>query len=85
MYYSFSEQEAGILSNSIQRGLPIMKVAIRAFAVCIVLAGAAAASLSPASTRLVASSQAGPEDGLPIPLCGPGICPPHVQPALSLR
>jgi hypothetical protein len=71
MHYSFSEQEAGILSNLIQKGLPIMKLAIRAFAICVVLAGAAAATLTSGS-RQVASHQSASAH-FPIPICGPGI------------
>jgi hypothetical protein len=52
-----------------------MKLAVRAFALLIVLAGAAGASSSH-NTLAAAGPQVGP-DSLPIPLCGPGLeCPP---------
>jgi hypothetical protein len=54
----------------------IMKLAIRAFALFVVLAGAAAASLSSSAPSVIPSHQA-TMASLPIPACGPGVpdCP----------
>jgi len=53
-----------------------MKLAIRTFALCVVLTGAAAASMSSATTHAVASHQSA-TSALPVPLCGPWVpCPP---------
>jgi len=53
-----------------------MKTAIRILALSVVLAGAAAASVAPSSSRLIASHQAANASN-PIPLCAPGLpgCP----------
>jgi len=53
-----------------------MKTAIRIFALSVVLAGAAAASITPSSSRLVASHQTA-NGAMPIPTCAPGLpgCP----------
>jgi hypothetical protein len=62
----------------LQKGLPTMKLAIRAFAFCIVLAGAAAATLSSPTTQALASN--GPTPDGPIPICGPWApCLPNVH------
>jgi hypothetical protein len=52
-----------------------MKLAVRIFALSIVIAGAAAASLS--STTIHVRSHQSATETLPIPACGPGIpgCP----------
>ena len=54
-----------------------MKLAIRIFALTLVLAGAAAASVSSSTTKGIASHQSATA-GEPIPLCAPGLpnCPP---------
>jgi hypothetical protein len=53
-----------------------MRTAIRIFALSLVLAGAAAASVSPSKTHVFASHQAA-TDSMPIPTCAPGLpgCP----------
>jgi hypothetical protein len=53
-----------------------MKLAIRIFALSVVVAGAAAASMSPATTQPVASHQAATASN-PVPICWPGApdCP----------
>ena len=53
-----------------------MTFAIRAFALSVVLAGAAAAAVSSSSAHPVASHQA-VSSSLPVPICGPGVptCP----------
>jgi len=55
----------------------IMKLAIRIFALSVVVAGAAAASVSSATTHAVPSRQAA-SASLPVPMCGPNLptCPP---------
>lgn len=60
-----------------------MKVAIRAFAVCVVLAGGVAVTLSPASKQVVASPQSATAR-LPIPVCGPSVptCGPKAAPSI---
>jgi hypothetical protein len=53
-----------------------MKLAIRTLAICLVVTGAAAASLSPATSHAITSHQAA-NSALPVPLCGPWVaCPP---------
>jgi hypothetical protein len=54
-----------------------MKLAIRIFALSIVFAGVAAASVSSSSNHVIASHQSATSE-LPVPGCGPGIpgCPP---------
>ncbi len=49
-----------------------MKLAIRIFALSVVVAGAAAASVSSASTKAFPSHQAATAN-LPVPACGPGV------------
>ena len=49
-----------------------MKLAIRIFALSVVVAGAAAASVSSASTKAFPTHQAATES-MPIPTCGPGM------------
>ena len=49
-----------------------MKLAIRIFALSVVVAGAAAASVSSATTHAVPSQQA-VSARLPIPACGPNL------------
>jgi hypothetical protein len=53
-----------------------MKLAIRIFALTIVFAGVAAASVSSSTLSLAKSHQSATEQ-MPVPLCGPGIpgCP----------
>jgi hypothetical protein len=52
----------------------MMKLAVRAFAVAVVIAGAAAASVSsmPSHRNMITSHQAATAS-LPIPTCGPGM------------
>ena len=54
-----------------------MKLTIRIFALSVVIAGAAAASVSSATTRILPSHQSATSAN-PVPLCGPGMpgCPP---------
>jgi len=56
-----------------------MKLAVRIFALSIVLAGAAAASLSSTSSRALPSHQSATAN-FPTPGCLPGVptCPPRV-------
>ena len=53
-----------------------MKLAIRIFALSVVFAGAAAASVSSSTTRALPSHQSATASN-PIPLCAPGLptCP----------
>jgi hypothetical protein len=55
-----------------------MKLAIRIFALSLVFAGVAAASVSSSTNHVFASHQAATAD-LPVPACGPGVptCPPE--------
>lgn len=61
-----------------------MKLVVRMFALSVVIAGAAAASLSSSTTHAMASSQA-VSSKLPIPACGPNIPTCPTQPGPSLR
>ncbi|UWZ85318.1 hypothetical protein [Occallatibacter riparius] len=60
-----------------------MKLAVRIFGLSIVLAGAAAATLSSSTTHAMASSQA-VSAKLPIPVCGPTVptCPTKPDPTV---
>jgi hypothetical protein len=55
-----------------------MKLAIRIFALSVVFAGVAAASVSSSAPHVLASHQSATSD-LPVPSCGPGVpgCPPE--------
>jgi P pilus assembly chaperone PapD len=55
-----------------------MKLAIRIFALSLVVAGAAAASVSSSTTRVVPGHQSA-TGSLPTPACGPRMptCPPN--------
>ena len=53
-----------------------MKLMVRIFAFAVVIAGAAAASVSSTTPKTFASHQSA-SASMPIPLCGPGICPPE--------
>jgi hypothetical protein len=55
-----------------------MKLVVRIFALSVVIAGAAAASVSSSTTHAIRSHQA-VSATLPIPQCGPYICPPPGQ------
>jgi hypothetical protein len=57
-----------------------MKLVVRIFALSVVIAGAAAASVSSSTTHAVRSHQAATET-LPVPACGPYVptCPPPNQ------
>jgi hypothetical protein len=57
-----------------------MKLAVRIFALSLVIAGAAAASFSSASTHPIRSHQSA-TDTLPVPTCGPHMpgCPASGQ------
>jgi hypothetical protein len=59
-----------------RKGLLIMKLAIRIFALSVVFAGAAAATLSSSTTKALPSQQSATAQ-FPIPLCAPGLptCP----------
>jgi hypothetical protein len=49
-----------------------MKTTVRIVALSVVLAGAAAASVTPSSARTFVSHQSA-NAGMPIPLCAPGL------------
>ena len=74
--YHFSCREILLSQNRMQKGLPIMKLAIRIFALSVVVAGAAAATLSSSTTHAIPSQQSATAK-LPVPLCAPGLpgCP----------
>lgn len=50
-----------------------MKLTVRIFAFCLVLAGAAAVSFSSTNSRALVASHQSATAGLPIPVCGPGL------------
>ena len=63
-------------TESTPERLLTMKIAIRIFALSVVVAGAAAASVSSSTTRIFPSHQAATAE-MPYPQCGPGMpCPP---------
>ncbi len=49
-----------------------MKLAIRIFALSVVFAGVAAASVSSSTSHVIASHQSATAD-LPVPMCGPHV------------
>ena len=53
-----------------------MKLAIRIFALSVVVAGAAAAAVTPKTAPIIPSHQSATAS-MPIPGCGPYICPPQ--------
>jgi hypothetical protein len=53
-----------------------MKLIIRVLALFVVVAGAAAASVSSSPRHTTFTSHQSATAGLPTPGCGPGICPP---------
>jgi len=57
-----------------------MKLVVRIFALSVVIAGAAAASVSSSTTHMVRSHQSATET-MPVPACGPYLptCPPPNQ------
>ena len=84
-YYNF-EFRGYFPPFQFSKGLPMMRLVVRAFAICLVLSGAAAVSLSSSAVRSVASHQAA-TSSLPVPLCGPWVpCPPDpVPPSGGIR
>jgi hypothetical protein len=56
--------------------LPKMKLAVRIFALSVIFAGVAAASVSSSTTQALVSSQSATAR-MPVPLCAPGLptCP----------
>jgi hypothetical protein len=61
-----------------------MKLAVRILGLSVVLAGAAAATLSSSTTHALASSQA-VSGKLPIPTCGPTVPTCPSQPSPNVR
>ncbi len=59
------------VSILLQKGSQAMKLAVRAFSLVVVLAGAPGATLVSATYLPRLALRSGP-DSLPIPLCGPG-------------
>jgi len=51
-----------------------MKLAIRIFALTIIVAGAAAAAVTPKTAKPIQSHQSATAS-FPIPTCGPSMCP----------
>jgi hypothetical protein len=72
--YYFSVQEEAFPVNPNHKRLPTMELAIRILALAIVFVGLATASVSP-STKTAVASQQSAAASLPMPACGPGVCP----------
>jgi hypothetical protein len=66
----------GAPTRNFKKRLPMMKLTLRILAVLIVVAGGAAAAITPKSAPALPSHQS-PSAAFPIPGCGPGICPPN--------
>ena len=62
------------LSTKIHQRLPKMKLAIRIFALTVIVAGAGAAATTPKTAQPIASHQSATAS-MPIPGCGPHLCP----------
>lgn len=75
MHYHLVTRETGFPPSKSIEGLLNMKLVVRIFALSIVIAGAAAASVSSSTTHAVRSHQSATER-MPIPACGPYVCPP---------
>jgi len=71
LYYS-SMQKMRLLSIQIHQRLPTMKLAVRIFALSVVVAGVAAAATTPRNTLSLSSHQSATER-MPSPACGPGM------------
>jgi hypothetical protein len=65
------QQEASSANPNL-KGLPIMKLAIRIFALSVVFAGTAASTVPSSTTNLMASRQSATAS-FPVPACGPGV------------
>jgi hypothetical protein len=72
LLYHFRVREKSIPVIQIQKGLPIMKLAIRIFALSVVFAGAAAATYSSSTRHIIATHQSATAS-LPVPGCVPGL------------
>jgi hypothetical protein len=70
--YDFSVRKTFFLSIQFHEGLLIMKLAIRIFALSVVVAGAAAAATTPKSAPVVPSHQSATASN-PVPGCLPGV------------
>jgi hypothetical protein len=70
-------------ADPITQGLLTMKLAIRIFALLVVVAGGAAAALTPKTAPILPSHQSATA-GFPIATCGPGIptCPQTPPPGI---
>jgi hypothetical protein len=66
------------LSTKIHQRLPKMKLAIRIFALTVIVAGAAAAATTPKTAQPIASHQSATAS-FPVPGCGPYTCTPNGQ------
>jgi hypothetical protein len=77
--YNYCMQREASLANLVHEGLPTMKLAIRIFALFVVIAGAAAATSSTTNvfTSHQSAAMAGPEPG-----CGEIPCPPPPPPGI---
>lgn len=75
-YYSIAVGSRNPRQIRIEKGLPIMKLAVRIIALSVVFVGVAAASVSRSSTQVLPSHQSATASN-PMPLCGPGMpgCP----------
>jgi hypothetical protein len=73
--YDSRVQEDTFSVNSIHKGLPTMKLAIRVFALSVVVASAVATIVvSPRTAPAIPSHQSATAS-MPTPQCGPHICP----------
>ena len=70
--YPFNVREKAFPVNPNHKGLPTMKLIFRVFALAVVFAGAAAASVSSSTMHAIPSHQSATAS-LPMPACGPGI------------
>jgi len=77
--YSEAVQDETPCANPKQKRLPVMKLAVRIFALSVVFVGVAAASVSHSLIRVVPSHQSATANN-PVPLCAPGLptCPDSV-------
>jgi len=73
LYHCILTASSNLVNFNLE-GLPIMKLAIRIVALSVVVAGLAAAGFSPKATTAL-SSHLSATSSLPVPQCGPYICP----------
>jgi hypothetical protein len=74
MTYDLRRQKLRLLPIQIKKGLPIMKFAIRIFALSVVVAGGAAAATTSKTAPVVLPSHQSATARMPVPVCSRWFC-----------